>query len=149
MHSVSARIWTRVTVSISNGDNHYTTDTLFFCFLFRDVLHLLSISFYNTWIWYNFSLPLFVILPNWHNALLIQLTVIEIYSPQPRRRNLVQAQIAHKSWGCKIHQLHLCRRVRPHIPNQQLSWWWDSSNARPLGNVEFPFIAITIRSTLA
>ena len=21
-------------------------------------------------------------------------------------------------WGCRIHQLHLCRRVRPHIPNE-------------------------------
>ena len=27
MQSVSSRIWTRVAVSISNGDNHYTTDT--------------------------------------------------------------------------------------------------------------------------
>ena len=27
MQSVSSRIWTRVAVSISNGDSHYTTDT--------------------------------------------------------------------------------------------------------------------------
>ena len=27
MQSVSSRIWTRVAVSISNDDNHYTTDT--------------------------------------------------------------------------------------------------------------------------
>ena len=27
MQSVSARIWTRVAVSISYDDNHYTTDT--------------------------------------------------------------------------------------------------------------------------
>ena len=27
MQSVSSRIWTRITVSISNDDNHYTTDT--------------------------------------------------------------------------------------------------------------------------
>ena len=27
MHSVSSRIWTRVAVSISYGDNHYTEDT--------------------------------------------------------------------------------------------------------------------------
>ena len=27
MQSVSSRIWTCVTVSISNGDNHYTTGT--------------------------------------------------------------------------------------------------------------------------
>ena len=27
MQSVSSKIWTRVTVSISHDDNHYTTDT--------------------------------------------------------------------------------------------------------------------------
>ena len=30
MQSVSVRIWTRVAVSISYGDNHYTTGTSFF-----------------------------------------------------------------------------------------------------------------------
>ena len=42
-------------------------------------------------------------------------------------------------WGCWIHQLHLCRRVRP--PLQQVSqiwhqtiWWWGFSNAGALGN---------------
>ena len=29
MQSVSSRIWTRVAVSISYDDNHYTTDTLY------------------------------------------------------------------------------------------------------------------------
>ena len=31
MQSVSARIWTRVTVSISYDDNHYTTSTSIYC----------------------------------------------------------------------------------------------------------------------
>ena len=30
MQSVSSRIWTRVAVSISYDDNHYTTSTIFF-----------------------------------------------------------------------------------------------------------------------
>ena len=30
MQSVSSRIWTRVAVSISNDDNHYTTGVLYF-----------------------------------------------------------------------------------------------------------------------
>ena len=29
MQSISSRIWTRVTASISYDDNHYTTDTSF------------------------------------------------------------------------------------------------------------------------
>ena len=28
-------------------------------------------------------------------------------------------------------------------------WWWGSSNAGALGNVEFPFIAIALGFTLA
>ena len=28
-------------------------------------------------------------------------------------------------------------------------WWWSSNNAWDLGNAEYPFIAITPRSTLA
>ena len=39
MQSVSSRIWTRVAVSISYDDNHYTTGTslFFFFFLYNDI----------------------------------------------------------------------------------------------------------------
>ena len=56
-------------------------------------------------------------------------------------------------WGCRIHWLHLCWGVRP---SQRVSWiwhetiwWWGSSNAGALGNVEYPVIVIAPRSTLA
>ena len=56
------------------------------------------------------------------------------------------------SWGCRIHRLLLCRRVRlllwvSWIWHKTI-WWWGSSNAGALGNAEYPFIAITLRFTL-
>ena len=55
-------------------------------------------------------------------------------------------------WGSRIYRLHLCRRGR--LP-QRMSrvwhktiWWWGSS-LNSLANVEYPFIAIAPRSTLA
>ena len=57
------------------------------------------------------------------------------------------------SWGCRIHQPHLCRRVR--LPQRvswiwhYMIWWWGFSNTGALGNVEYLFIAIAPRSTLA
>ena len=57
------------------------------------------------------------------------------------------------SWDCRIHWLHLCKGVRL---LQQVSWmwhwtiwWWGSSNTGTLGNTEYSFIVITLRSTLA
>ena len=45
MQSVSSRIWTRVTVSISYDDNHYTTGTSFFFFLpHSQVVFFLSVE---------------------------------------------------------------------------------------------------------
>ena len=49
------------------------------------------------------------------------------------------------SWDCRIHRLLLCGGVRH---PQRVSWWWGSSNAGALGNAEYPFIAIALRSTL-
>ena len=58
------------------------------------------------------------------------------------------------SWSWRIHWLRLCKEVEP--PTQWESWiwhktiwWWGSSNAGALGNVEHLFIAIAPRSTLA
>ena len=54
---------------------------------------------------------------------------------------------------CKIHQLHLCRRVR--LPKQvswiwyEAIWWWGSINTGVMGNMECTFIAIAPWSTLA
>ena len=47
----------------------------------------------------------------------------------------------------KIHRLNLCQTVRP--PTQRISWiWWGSCNAGALGNAQYPYIAVTTRSTL-
>ena len=58
-------------------------------------------------------------------------------------------------WGYRIHRLHICRGIRP-FSFQRVSWiwhrtiwWWCPIDARALGNVEHPFIAIAPRSTLA
>ena len=40
MHSVAFKIWTRVAVSISYDDNHYTTGTS----LFQSVMDILKVS---------------------------------------------------------------------------------------------------------
>ena len=56
-------------------------------------------------------------------------------------------------WGCRIHRLHLCRRVRlPHRMSriwQETIWWWGSRNAGGLGNAEFSNIAVAPRCTPA
>ena len=56
--------------------------------------------------------------------------------------------------GCRIHRLHLCRRVRTQptwvsLIWHETSWCWESSDSRALGNAEHPFITIAPRSTLA
>ena len=57
------------------------------------------------------------------------------------------------SWGCRIHQLHLYRGVRPRLPAHVLDMtlnciWWRGSSPRSLRNIEYLFIAIALRSTL-
>ena len=54
--------------------------------------------------------------------------------------------------GCKIHRLHLRKRVRPHTKRvswiwHETIWWWGSSNAGALGNAEYFFIGIAPWST--
>ena len=75
-----------------------------------------------------------------------------------KKYDLIQIICIHSSgcpvgWDWRIHRLLLCTGVRP---RQRVSWiwfwiiWWcDSSNAGALGNAEYPFIAITPRSTIA
>ena len=47
---------------------------------------------------------------------------IKYSSHQFKRNNLtIKKSICPVSWGCRIHQLHLCRGVRQSIP---LSHWW-------------------------
>ena len=54
------------------------------------------------------------------------------------------------NWGCRLHQLHLCRGVRPPPSTSVLDiWCWVSSNAGALGNAEHHFITIAPRSSLA
>ena len=40
------------------------------------------------------------------------------------------------------------QRVRVSWIWHQTIWWWSSSNAEALGNVEYPFVAFTARSCL-
>ena len=57
-------------------------------------------------------------------------------------------------WDCRVHRLHLCRGVRP-PPNKYLGYDTKQSddgvlsNFGALGNVEYSFFAITLRSTQA
>ena len=47
------------------------------------------------------------------------------------------------SWGCRIHRLHLYRRVRPTLQSVScIIWWGASGNAWILSNVKYPFIPI-------
>ena len=49
MQSVSSRIWTRVAVSISYDDNHYTTGTFIeFIFLYTIILVISSLLYNNS-----------------------------------------------------------------------------------------------------
>ena len=67
--------------------------------------------------------------------------------------NRFQIHISRKlvGWGCTIHRLQLCRRVR-HFQRVSRIWhktiWWWSSGPGALGKVEYPFIAIAPRFTL-
>ena len=59
-----------------------------------------------------------------------------------------------KDWeGNRIHRQHLCRGIRPPptcvLDMTLKTWCWGSSNTGALGSVEYPFISIDPRSTLA
>ena len=55
-------------------------------------------------------------------------------------------------WGCKIHPLQLCRGVRLSQMSvlfmTQAILWWIFCNTGALGNSEYSFIAIDLRSSL-
>ena len=81
--------------------------------------------------------------------------VIKGYSAFPRALALQEPRhqiVGPASWGCRIHQLHLCRGEElPHRGSciwHRTIWWQGSSNAGDLGNAEYPFIAIAPESTL-
>ena len=62
---------------------------------------------------------------------------------------LVSCKISPVGWGCRIHQLQLCRGVRP-LPSinflyMTLKLWWRGSSLVDLGNAKYPFIAIDPR----
>ena len=56
-------------------------------------------------------------------------------------------------WDCRICQLHLCGGLRflqwVSWIWQKTIWLWGSSNIGAIGNVEYPFIAIALGTTLA
>ena len=53
----------------------------------------------------------------------------------------------------RIHRLHRFKRYDPPLTSVLFMtlkiWWWGSSNAEALGNVEYPFIANNPMDTLA
>ena len=75
------------------------------------------------------------------------------WSEESRLRNHTHTVNGSVDWGCRIHWLYFCRGVR--LPQwvswiwHKTIWWWDSSNAGTLRNADYPFIAITLWSTLA
>ena len=52
-------------------------------------------------------------------------------------------------WRCRICRLLLCKLIRllqtSRLDMTRKIWWWGSSNARTLGNIEYHFIAIAPR----
>ena len=77
-----------------------------------------------------------------------------LFCPRHCDRGLIVVIIYHLHdpvhWGCRIHRLHLCWRVRL---LQQVSWYETKQfgaleNAGALGNAEYLFIDIALRSTL-
>ena len=93
---------------------------------------------------YSISLKLGTKNDGW--AIFISLTMVVIYK---------NYHLMHCPVGCgwRIHRLHLGTGVKPHqrvswIWHQTI-WWWVFSNSGVLGDAEYPFIAITPRSTLA
>ena len=52
-------------------------------------------------------------------------------------------------WGCRIQQLHLSKEpLNDYCAYNIKQWWWGCSNPGAFGNAEYPFIAITLRSTM-
>ena len=64
MQLVSSKIWTRVAVSISYNDNHYTTGTFGFCYeqaaAFKWAVTKLTYTLFKLWILSNLFLTVIV-----------------------------------------------------------------------------------------
>ena len=58
-----------------------------------------------------------------------------------------QTKISSVSWGCRKHQMHLHRGVKP-LKMSILGMWWWGSGTENLRNEEYFFISITPWSTL-
>ena len=117
MQSFSSRIWTRVAVSISYDDNHYITGT--------------SISYVvNAVISCCTFFALFKCSPRVNNAILNAVASSSFFSWHIISVNVISrvwglvhyhqlhCALVHLSawpvgWGCRIHRLLLCWRIRP------------------------------------
>ena len=69
------------------------------------------------------------------------------YFPRKDLRYLIVCLV---SWGCGIHRLRLCRRVRsPQWVSWMwhIIWYWGFCDARALGKARHPFIVIAPGST--
>ena len=58
MQTASSRIWTRVAVSISYDDNHYTTDTSIICYKLLKPCYKVLLIYFND----NIYLPIYLLL---------------------------------------------------------------------------------------
>ena len=63
MLSVSSRIWTRVTVSISHDDNHYTTGTLVVSWSYNCLQNIMIINNFKPYEWFKIVRFVWVL---WH-----------------------------------------------------------------------------------
>ena len=93
--------------------------------------------------------------PKERNAFAVNSRLITLQGIDKKKKEYIRLKkiAASVSWGRTIHWLHLCRGIR--LPYQvSLIWhktmkWCGSSNTGALGNSEYPFIVIALRSTLA
>ena len=95
----------------------------------------------------------------WIVPLTLDMNLIMLGVPQGSIKYHIANGVTYPDdWSCRRHRLHFCRGERPPPMKYLLSkgvldmtlfciWWWDSSS-RAMGNVVYPFIAITPRFTL-
>ena len=130
MQKISPRIWIRVTVSIFYDDNYYIENT-FFLFDRKQIIDAFILWRENIYSGKGvFLWNLFISNIKWFIQLIFSV-----------------------GWGCRVHQQHLCKGLRP---PQRVSYmwhqtilWWVYSDAEALGNAVYPFNAIAPRSNQA
>ena len=126
LQSVASRFWTRVAVSISYDDNHYTTGTCIYIYIYIYIYYTHTHTHtHDGGSKHSESLPDFRFVTH----LRMSLTLEEMSERENSRwiRNSFhislitksfmfwkkKIQSPNKKWGCIIHWLRLCRGVTP------------------------------------